>query len=73
MTMPKRQTVYVLQSKPPLAGLQTIPNSAVRDASTAPGNSPYLTRRTIIAYRVAEDQVHILTIIHMARQWPQRL
>jgi toxin ParE1/3/4 len=27
----------------------------------------------IVAYRVAEGQVHILTIIHTSRQWPQRL
>jgi addiction module RelE/StbE family toxin len=31
-------------------------------------NAPY-----IVAYRVAENQVRILAIIHMSRRWPRRL
>jgi toxin ParE1/3/4 len=31
-------------------------------------NAPY-----IVAYRVVEDQVRILAVIHASRQWPRRL
>jgi addiction module RelE/StbE family toxin len=27
----------------------------------------------IVGYRVVESRVHILTVIHTSRQWPQRL
>ncbi len=30
-------------------------------------NAPY-----IVAYRVVEDQVRILAVIHASRQWPRR-